>query len=186
MAAAYRVCLLTGAAGADASSLVRDPDLLGHVYVGAYLARGVDTQLVLVDEGGVCGYLVSADDTRAFEAWAERAWWPALRARYPHLYDGSYDAELIGLIHAPEVSPPELTEPFPAHLHIDLLERAQGLGLGRVLVERLLAELRHRHVRGVHLGVDTANGHAVGFYEHLGFREVGREPGGLLMGLSLA
>jgi hypothetical protein len=63
---AYRVCLATGDAGRDATTLHRDPDLLGHVHVGPYLARGTDTQLVVVDAGGVAGNLLSADDTPAF------------------------------------------------------------------------------------------------------------------------
>ena len=186
LSGAYRVCLLTGEAGQDASSILRDPDLIGHVYVGPYLARRTGTQLVVVDEAGVCGYLLSADDTLDFEAWAERAWWPDLRLRYPLVDDGSRDVELLRLIHAPERTPPGLAGAYPAHLHIDLLERARGQGLGRALVDRLLVELRDRGVPGIHLGVDEANVNAIGFYEHLGFREVAREPGGLLMGLRLA
>ena len=57
----YRVCLLTGDAGKDASGVYRDRDLLGHVYVGAYLARREGTQLVVVDDEGVAGYLLSTD-----------------------------------------------------------------------------------------------------------------------------
>lgn len=182
---AYRVCLLTGDAGKDASGILRDPDLLGHVYVGPYIARGIGTQLVLVDEQGVAGYLLSADDTLAYEAWAEAEWWPALRARYEPLTGDSMDAELIGLIHSPERTPEDLAADYPAHLHIDLLEHTRGLGLGRRLIDRLLDDLRARDVSGVHLGVDAANVNGIGFYEHLGFREVAREPGGLLMGLRL-
>lgn len=182
---AYRVGLLTGDAGRDASGIVRDPDLLGHVYVGPYIVRGLDTQLVAVDGQGVAGYLLSADDTRAFEAWAEAEWWPPLRARYAALADGSIDAELIGHIHAPARTPGDLVAEFPAHLHIDLLERTRGQGLGRTLIEHLLADLRGRGVPGVHLGVDSTNANSIGFYEHLGFREVGREPGGLLMAMHL-
>ena len=74
----YRVCTLTGDVGQDASSKYRDPDLLGHIYVGPYLAWGRGTQLVVVDEQGVAGYVLSADDTTAFEAWAEATWWPPL------------------------------------------------------------------------------------------------------------
>jgi len=37
----------------------------------------------------------------------------------------------------------------------------------------------------VHLGVDKDNSNAIGFYRHLGFREVATEPGGILMGLRL-
>ena len=182
---AYRVCLLTGDAGQDASAIYRDPDLLGHLYVGPYLAQGSGTQLVVVDEAGVCGYLLSADDTVRFEAWAERHWWPRLRARYPLVDDGSRDAELLRVIHASEPTPTRLADEYPAHLHIDLLERARGRGLGGELVGLLLAELRHRRVPGVHLSVDARNANAIGFYEHLGFGEVAREPGGSIMGLRL-
>lgn len=182
---AYRTCLLTGDAGKDASSLYRDPDLLGHVYVGPYLAQAGGTQLVVVDDHGAAGYLLSADDTLAFEAWAEREWWPRLRARYPILDDGSPDDEMIKLIHQPERTPAELAREYPAHLHIDFQERARGAGLGRTIIERLLAELRSRHISGVHLGVSADNANAIGFYSHLGFRQVDSEPGGLLMGLRL-
>lgn len=182
---AYRTCLLTGDAGKDASSLYRDPDLLGHVYVGPYLAQARGTQLVVVDDLGSAGYLLSADDTLAFEAWAEREWWPRLRARYPIPDDGSPDDVMIKLIHQPERTPAELAREYPAHLHIDLQERARGAGLGRTLVGRLLAELRSRQVAGVHLGVSADNANAIGFYSHLGFRQVDTEPGALLMGLRL-
>ena len=75
---------------------------------------------------------------------------------------------------------------YPAHLHIDLEARARGRGLGRVLIEGLLTDLRARGVPGVHLGVDVANANAIAFYRHLGFRDVATEPGGLLMGLTLS
>ena len=185
MAGAYATCLLTGDAGQDATHMHRDPDLLGHVYVGPYLAQGSGTQLIVVDERGSAGYLLSTDDTLAFEAWAEREWWPPLRHRYPIRDDGSHDAQLIRLIHEPEKTPAALAQEYPAHLHIDLRERARGSGLGRALVEQLLTELRERGVSGVHLGVDTDNANAIGFYQHLGFREVDTEPGGILMGLRL-
>ena len=185
LAGAYATCLLTGDAGGDAASLHGDPDLLGHVYVGPYLAQGSGTQLVVVDEQGSAGYLLSTDDTLGFEAWAEREWWPPLRARYPIRNDGSADDKLIRLIHAPEQTPVELAAAHPAHLHIDLRERARGTGLGRALIERLLQELEERQIAGVHLGVDADNSNAIGFYEHLGFREVDTEPGGILMGLRL-
>jgi ribosomal protein S18 acetylase RimI-like enzyme len=185
LAGAYRTCLLAGDAGDDATALYRDPDLLGHVYVGPYIAQGSGTQLVVVDEHGSAGYLLSTDDTLRFEAWAEKTWWPPLRQRYARLQDGSPDAKMTELIHQPERTPLELAHEYPAHLHIDLQERARGSGLGRVLIERLISELRSREVIGVHLGVDAANTNAIGFYEHLGFCEVDQEPGGLLMGMRL-
>lgn len=185
LSGAYRTCLLTGDAGRDATALHDDPDLLGHVYVGPYLAQRSGTQLVVIDEGGVCGYLLSTDDTLAFQRWAEVAWWPPLRARYPLDRMTPRDTWLVEQIHAPRPTDPDLATVFPAHLHMDLLERTRSLGLGRVLMERLLWELRGRGVTGVHLGADPANTNAIGFYRHLGFVELHLLPDELVMGLDL-
>jgi ribosomal protein S18 acetylase RimI-like enzyme len=182
---AYRVCLLTGDSGRDGTALFRDPDLLGHVYVGPYIVGQPGTQLVLVDDGGVAGYLLSADDSRAFEAWAGAEWWPVLRDRYPIRDDGTADAELVRLIHRPPVAPDGVVGEYPAHLHIDLLERVRGKGLGRALMERLLGDLRGRGIPGVHMDVAVGNQNAIDFYQHLGFRVLGGDRDGVLMGARL-
>ena len=83
MPGAYRVCLLTGDAGEDASGRHDNPDLLGHTYVGPYLAADDGLNLVVVDSEGVCGYLLATADTTRFERWREAEWLPALRAQYP-------------------------------------------------------------------------------------------------------
>ena len=181
----YRVCLLTGDAGRDASGLYRNADLLGHVYVGSYIVRQPGMELVLADADGIAGYLLTADDTLAFEAWAEAEWWPSLRDRYPLRDDGSRESKLVRLIHEPERTPESVTREFPAHLHIDLLERARGQGLGRVLIDRLLTDLRERGIRGVHMGVAADNRNAIGFYGHLGFGVIDEDPDGVLMALRL-
>ena len=182
---AYRVCLLTGDSGRDATGQYRNADLLGHVYVGPYIVGRPGTELVLADADGIAGYLLAADDTRAFEAWAEAEWWPPLRERYPHRDDDSPEATLVRLIHQPVRAPEQAVRDYPAHLHIDLLERARGQGLGRQLIEGLLDDLRARGVRGVHLDVAAANQNAIGFYGHLGFAVINEDPGGLLMGMRL-
>lgn len=166
----YRVCLLTGAAGEDATALYGDPDLLAHVYCGPYPVADPGLSLVVVDELGVAGYVVATADTAAFRAWCEEAWWPALRARYAPVADpgdGTQDHVLRARLHAPDTSP--VPAGAPAHLHIDLLPRLQGQGWGRRLIEGLADALRARGVPGVHLGVDVRNTRAVAFYEHLGF-----------------
>jgi ribosomal protein S18 acetylase RimI-like enzyme len=186
MAGVYRVCLLTADAGEDATEMYVDPDLVGHVYVGPYLAQGSGTQLVVVDEQGVAGYLLSTDDTATFDAWADEQWWPALRGRYRSVVDDTPDGSIIRLIHEPDRQAPAVLEAYPAHLHIDLLARTRGSGLGRLLIDRLLAELRQREVIGVHLGVDGRNTNAIDFYEHLGFHALEREAWGVTMGMRLA
>lgn len=181
----YRVCLLTGNAGADASDRFRDPDLLGQVFVGPYIVGSPDLALVVVDDHGVAGYCLAVADTRAFEAWEEAAWWPALRIQHPPLDDGSADAEITALIDRPAVAPAVVVERYPAHLHIDLLERVRGHGFGRTLIERQLAALRDIGAPGVHLDVALANANARAFYRHLGFEEVVVLEDSVLMGLHL-
>ena len=132
----YRVCLLTGDAGGDATAQYRNPDLLGHVYVGPYVVGEPGHALVAADEDGVAGYCLAARDTLAFAAWAESEWWPALRAQFARRDDGTPDAAIIELLHEPPVAPRSVVDAYPAHLHIDLLERVRGTGTGRRLIER--------------------------------------------------
>ena len=53
---------------------------------------------------------------------------------------------------------------YPAHLHIDLMARAQGSGNGKQMMATLLADLRARGVPGVHLGMSDVNHRAYAFY----------------------
>src|ERR1700743_2333111 len=171
-AAIYDICLNTGDGGQDATHLYGDPRLLGHVYAGPYLAHAPQCCFVVEDDAGVGGYVVGTADTRAFEEVLARAWWPALRARYP---DPGKDAKtpderMQRLIHRPARTPARIVEPYPAHLHIDLLPRLQGRGLGRRLLDRWRAAVG----RPTHLGVGLRNERAVGFYRAYGFAEVER------------
>lgn len=179
--ALYRVCLLTGDAGGDATALYRDPDLVGHVYVGPYPAANPSLTFVVHDGEGLAGYLVGTADTAAFGAWCEEHWWPALRERYPlGADDGSADHVLVGHVHAP---PTESPPPgHPAHLHIDLLPRLQRQGWGRRLIETFADALRDRGVPGLHLRVDLRNTGARAFYARLGF-VADDDPGRLLLTL---
>lgn len=185
LAGIYRVCRLTGDVGGDASRLYPDPDLCGHVWAGAYVAQPGGTQLVVVDDAGVAGYLISTDDSLAFDAWAEKQWWPPLRARYPRLDDDTPSARLVLRMYELEVRDPGIVAAYPAHFHIDLLERTRGSGLGRTLLEQLFEELRSRSIAGVHMGVDQRNTNAISFYEHLGFEMLGQSTGSVTMGRQL-
>lgn len=186
----YRICLLTGDSGEDATSMYRDPELLGHVFAGPYGVLQPDLTFVVEDEEGVGGYVLGALDTTAFEEREEREWWPPLRARYPDP-DGkdresmTPDERMEWTIHHPQRTPVELLERYPSHLHIDILPRLQGTGFGGGLIRTLTAALREQGSRGVHLGVGVRNVRAIGFYRHMGFEELASEKWGMLFGMSL-
>jgi ribosomal protein S18 acetylase RimI-like enzyme len=176
---AYDVCVKTGDYGRDSQPFYQDdPDALGRVFVGPYLAFEPDLSLILEDDLGVCGYAFGALDSHAFYARYEAEWRPDLCARFPapegnpsgwtrvqHVYHSYHHADYFC---------PEPYEWYPSHLHIDLLPRAQGRGYGRRMIERIMDTLRARGSPGAHLGVSTLNTRAFGFYQHLGFRELMR------------
>lgn len=169
--ALYDICARTGDAGRDATGLIRDAALYGHLYAGAYLALEPDLATVAVVHGAVAGYVIGALDTVAFEDRCETEWWPPLRDRYPLPATGTdLDERFVNSLHHPRRTPAAVTDRYPSHLHIDLLPVAQGRGLGRLLIQRLFRQLRDAGSVGVHLGVDTRNARAIGFYEHLGMR----------------
>lgn len=165
----YRICLLTADAGADGSTLYQDPELVGHLYAGPYAVLHPETAFVVEDAEGVGGYILGAVDTRAFEARLAAEWWPSLRPRYadprgtpPESWNA--DQRATWLIHHTFPAPRRVVTPFPSHLHIDLLPRLQGQGLGQRLIDLWLETAKAMGSRGVHLGVNRANARAIRFY----------------------
>lgn len=191
---AYRVCLLTGNNGEDGESLYgEDPDALGRIFVGPYLAFEPELSLVLEDAEGLCGYVLGAFDSRAFYARYESEWRPKLCASFPPPRGDAATWTPVQRVyrtyHQPDYFCPDPYDAYPSHAHIDLLPRAQGRGHGRRMMEQLLTRLSSRGSAGVHLGVGAANLRAQGFYAHLGFRELTRTGSGedacVYMGLRL-
>jgi ribosomal protein S18 acetylase RimI-like enzyme len=176
--ALYRICLLTGDDGQDATSLFNDPRLLGHFFAAPYGLFEPSLAFVAEDTDGVGGYIIGALDSKAFEEQLESKWWPDLRTRYPDPPPSLPSAELTPdqrvahMIHHPWRVPDELAARYPSHLHIDLLPRLQGSGHGSQLTQTLIAALRDRGSRGVHLHVPCGNRRAAGFYRHIGFTEL--------------
>ncbi|MFO8150126.1 MAG: N-acetyltransferase [Trueperaceae bacterium] len=172
----YAVCLATGADGQDASTAFRDPHLLGHRYVGPYLDLEPRLAFTLEDAQGPCGYVLgTADSERFYRAFLDE-WLPPLRERLPEPGPDparwSEDDRLLDELRSPTLTLPADLGAHPAHLHVDLLPRAQGLGHGRRMVQTLLTALAERGCVGVHLGVSPTNDRAIGFYRALGFEAV--------------
>ena len=191
---AYHVCLKTGDYGKDGEPFYcEDPKALGRIFVGPYLAYEPELSLILEDKQGICGYALGAFDSRAFFARYEAEWRHDLCARFPEPQgDPSHwtrAQQVHSWYHHPDYFWPEPYEAYPSHLHIDLLERARGRGIGRRMLEQVMDKLRRLGSPGAHLGVSTLNTPAFGFYQRLGFRELIRVGSGnegcIYMGKSL-
>ncbi len=174
---AYYVCLKTGDFGNDGEPFYReDPDALGRIFVGPYLAYEPELSLVLEDGQGICGYALGAFDSRAFYARYEQEWRPKLCAQFPEPRGDPNQWTRPQMVHSwyhhPDFTMPEPYEAYPSHLHIDLLPRAQGRGFGRRMMDQVMEQLRQRGSPGAHLGVSMLNTRALGFYQRLGFKEL--------------
>lgn len=187
--AVYEVCLKTGDAGQDATHLFKNPKALGHLFVGPYMALEPDFAFVLVDEQGVCGYTLGALDTLKFQKRFLEEWLPPLQKQYPDpagdKHGWTEDEKIYHELHHPDLSFPDHFAPYPSHLHIDLLPRAQGQGNGKRMMHTLLKELKHAASPGVHLGMYARNTRAFHFYQKLGFNVIDQTPEVIHMGLKL-
>ena len=181
----YRVCLLTGALGKDARPLHDDPDLLGHVWAGPYLAFPDAVTRVVHDDPawpataspcptpGVRDWLATCGSRRCAPATRSAAGRPRPTAA------------AVERLHHPPSADAALLGDHPAHLHVDLLPRLQGRGWGRRVMDEVLDGLAAAGAPGVHLGVDEANTGAIAFYERLGFGGLSRSPGARTFGIRL-
>ncbi|GAA3891457.1 hypothetical protein GCM10022381_36680 [Leifsonia kafniensis] len=178
----YRVCLLTGDAGTDATGLYLDETVVADIYAGPYLELEPDLSFVVDTDRGVEGYIIGTADTRQFVRRYREHWLPGFADRHarPAAALGvalgtelSLAEEMADRGYRPENMLIDEVDEFPAHLHINLLPSLQGQGLGRELIRTLLAALRERGVAAVHLGVSPTNASASAFYRRLGFTELG-------------
>lgn len=62
-------------------------------------------------------------------------------------------------------------------LSIAVAPQARGNGIGRLLLDRHLSQLRQLHAISMVLEVDLDNAPALALYQHVGFKPVGRRPG---------
>jgi ribosomal protein S18 acetylase RimI-like enzyme len=191
---AYHVCLKTGDFGRDGEPFYcDDPDALGRIFVGPYLAFEPGLSLILEDDGGICGYAFGAFDSRKFYHRYETEWRPQLVAQFPSPKGDPAQWTRVQHVHSwyhsPDYFCPEPYDRYPSHLHIDLLSRAQGRGYGRQMLEEVMRLLRQLGSPGAHLGVSLLNPAAFGFYDRLGFKELARvgegESGVIYMGKPL-
>jgi ribosomal protein S18 acetylase RimI-like enzyme len=175
--AVYDICIRTADAGDDLRGRFSDDRLVGDVYVGPYVTLEPEVARILDDgTGRPVGYIVGTANTPEFVRRYEAEWLPSLGGRYDHDDDQRDQTLLEQLRHPRRMLMPEL-EPYPAHLHIDLLPEARGHGEGRALMTSFLRGLHAAGVQRVHLSMAPSNTGARAFYDRLGFTEIPLPPG---------
>jgi ribosomal protein S18 acetylase RimI-like enzyme len=172
--ALYAISLATGHEGGNASHLYEDGKLIGHIYSAPYALLEPHLALVIEDNDGVAGFAVGTPDTEKWQDKLEAEWWPKLRRQYVDpaarpAAEWSADQRRAYAIHHPQRAPRQVVELYPAHLHLNLLERTQGRGAGTMLFSEWMARASRYGVGAIHVGVNSANARAVRFWSRRGF-----------------
>lgn len=187
--AVSRICLLTGDAGKSAEHLFKKPEMPGLVYAVPYLHLDSAWRYVLVEtddagvEKDVVGYVVGSSNCRAFEADAEKNWWPPLRPRYPKPEDADRDAytgaELyyLDFIANPALTGQEVLDVYPAFLHINILPPHQGKGWGTKMIRQAALQVQADGEKGLWVGIDSRNDNGRQFYKAIGFEKMESKEG---------
>jgi len=185
--AAYEICLKTGNSGQDATHLFSDPLVLGHIYVGPYMEFEPQSVFILEDDQGPCGYIMGVLDSQTYYQWMHSEWLPKIRVNYKkptgNLDTWDETEKITDLLFHPVSQ--RLLPDYPAHLHIDLLSRAQGKGQGKLMMDRFIDYLRYNKISGVHLELSSKNDRAFNFYRKYGMQELDRNNESIFMGFYL-
>lgn len=185
--ALYEICLMTGAAGADASALHSDRELIGHLYSAPYGVLEPDNAFVVEDSAGVAGYIVGTHDTTAFNRRLEQEWWPALRARYAGATNLTpADLERVAAMQRPLDNPSDIVTAYPAHIHMNLLPRLRGQRVGTGLLALWIERARAAGVSGIHLGASPSNAGGIAFWTRSGFEPLLTSGQAVWFGMTLA
>ena len=172
--ALYVISLATGHEGGDASDLYSDGKLMGHIYAAPYALLEPSLALVVEDEHGVAGFAMGTLDTNNWSGRLENEWWPNLRAAYADpgnipAPNWSADQRRAFMIHYPARTPQWIIERYPAHLHLNLLPRIQGRGVGRQTFSKWIVRAARYGVGPIHVGVNRFNPRAITFWSRQEF-----------------
>jgi ribosomal protein S18 acetylase RimI-like enzyme len=169
------ICFVTGFMGRPVEWLWRDEASFADLFSGWWTDHEPESALVAELDGEVAGYLLGCIDSRRVAEpvglMAHHLFRRGLLVRPGTarvLWRLLGDAAVGAARHDLPAATVHDTR-WPAHLHIDLLLRCRGRGVGRALVRRWLDRLQAQGVAGCHLETMAENTGAVAFFEAMGF-----------------
>jgi ribosomal protein S18 acetylase RimI-like enzyme len=169
------ICFVTGYMGDPVEWQWRDAESFADIFTGYYTDAEPQSALVAEVEGEVRGYLLGCRDST-------KAWNPAkvigrqithrgiaFRPGTARFVWRAVGDVVVDAWHK-RLPPAAFSDPrWPAHLHIDLLRDARGIGVGAALLRRWLDSLRRAQVPGCYLETVAENTGAIAFFEAMGF-----------------
>lgn len=151
------ICVVT------ANEFLQQPDkrfMLLNAYCNYYIEQEPDNCFVAVDSecDKVVGYIISVENS---DAWAKK---------YKELYVDNCEVEELKEFFMNTTSTAlKYSKEFPSHLHIDILPEYQRRGIGFMLMDKLVSNLRNKNIFAVMLSAGADNEKGINFYKKYGF-----------------
>lgn len=178
-----KICYRTGYMGEDLTGkdIFNDRELFCHLFVNYYIHYEKEHCFVAMDPeiGRAIGYVIGTLDTKKQEARFAMKIVPQI---FLHIltvtwlqYPESFQALWIFIksIH-PKIHMGDIYKKYPSHLHINILEEYQNIGLGSRLMGHFEDHMRLLGSPGIHLRTTSANLKAVPFYQKKGYVLLGK------------
>lgn len=115
------------------------------------------------DDGLAVGYIICSENYARYEQVFTEKYLPLASKLGPKFY---IDAKLDMLSHS------MFKKRYKSHLHIDIDENYQRMGLGSQLISALKEHLKAKGYRGVMLVVGSENEQGINFYRKNGFHSI--------------
>lgn len=152
------------------------PYLARLLFCDYYITHEPDNCFVAVnDEDKAIGYIISTSNPKKYKKYTFNALATLKNSEKGHYFQQKISIVLEGLVNIF----------YPAHLHIDILDGYQRMGLGKKLMDLLVENLKNKNIKGVHLGVSKDNVKGNSFYKKYGFKKLLSIGGSTLYGLKL-
>ena len=167
------VCIMTGPAADKPKGPAWELELA--CYCDYYVECEPQNCFVAADDDDeAVGYILGSEDY----------------TRYRERFLRDYAPRVSGFVHWVKCQgsarvPRMFAKDYPAHMHINILEPYQRMGLGSQLVDALATNFHAKGIKGMMLGVGAGNVKGRSFYTKYGFKKLLRLPGGIFMGLDL-
>ncbi len=177
------VCFKTGYMGEDATGHFSDVKLFGLLFCLYYPRYEREHSFVAEDNREIVGYILGSPDSELQERLflAKIGWRIPIRLFFVTSWRYFQDIKtILHFIRLPRSNPNfNINKKYPAHLHIDILEKYQRKGIGSKLMDKFETHMRKLGVKGIHLGTSEGNYKAVPFYKKKGYKIIHRDKMGM-------
>lgn len=148
-------------------------DFLLLLYNDYYTEVEPDNCIVAADENDIpVGYIICAQNFNSYAKTFSRFYLPEIKEIGMSFYIQAV-MEMAG--HS------LYAKKYPAHLHIDILDKCQGQGVGTKLITAMKDNLKSKGVRRLMLSCGADNTGAIRFYKRNGFEVLSTMFGGCIM-----